>query len=301
MEFLNYHHLLYFYLVAREGSVSKASEILRLSQSTISTQIRTLEDQLRIKLFRRVGRKIAITEEAKNVYTYAEDIFKLGQELISVLHHHKSKGSVEVKVGFDHSLYKMAGYKLLSPLFHHKEIKLICYEDSCERLVLKLLSHDLDIIITNSPVAPQANIKVFNHLLGESPVAIYGHPKLLVDSKIKFPENLDKAPFLLPTNNTTLRRSLEEWFIARKVFPNIKAEIEDSALIKTFAREGIGFMASPTWAKSELKRSYNLVQVGLMTGIKELYYLISVQKKINNPIVLHLVEEHRSQLDNKDL
>ena len=301
MEYPNYQHLTYFYWVAKEGSISKASHVLRLSQSTISAQLRTLEKQLDLKLFDKKGRGLIMTEEAKVVYSYAEELFKLGQELLSTTKSKKQKGPMNFKVGFDHSLHKMTGYRLLAPLFHHDNIKVICFEDSCEKLVLKLLSHDLEIIITNTPVQPQMHIKVFNHLLGESPLAIFGHLKLLKNKKMKYPDNLNGAPFLLPTNNTYLRRALEEWFLSRKVFPVVRAEIEDSSLIKTFAREGIGFMAAPLWAKKELKESYGLTHIGNLSGLKEQYYLISVQKKINNPIVAHLVEEHRNQSDNKYL
>ncbi|MEI8346724.1 MAG: LysR family transcriptional regulator [Pseudomonadota bacterium] len=301
MEYPNYQHLIYFYLVAREGSIAKACDLLRLSQSTISAQLRTLEEQLGLKLFNKKGRGLIMTEEAQSVFTYAEEIFKLGQELLSLSRSHtnKQKGTVNFKVGFDHSLYKMAGFRLLAPLFHHPNIKVICFEDSSEKLVLKLLSHELDIIITNSPILPQMQIKVFNHLLGESAMAIFGRPHLIKKSQKKFPENLNGTPFLLPTNNTYLRRSLEEWFLSRNIFPVVRAEIEDSALIKTFAREGIGCLAAPVWAKNELKKSYGLVQIGHLTGMKELYYLISVQKKINNPVVAHLVWEHRQKSELK--
>lgn len=301
MDYPNYQHLTYFYWVAREGSISKASKTLHLSQSTISAQLKTLEIQLGVKLFEKKGRGLSLTEEATHVYSYAEDIFKLGQELLTMSRTKKQKGSMNIKVGFDHSLYKMAGYKLLAPLFHHENIKVICFEDSCETLVSKLLSHDLDIIITNTPILPQLHIKVFNHLLAESPLAIFGHPNLVKNNKNKFPENLNGAPFLLPTNNTYLRRALEEWFLSRKIFPVVRAEIEDSALIKTFAGEKIGFLAAPLWAKKELKTNYGLALIGNLTGMKELYYLISVQRKINNPIVAHLVDEHRQQSENKDL
>src|SRR5581483_8757929 len=208
MEWLNYHHLLYFWTVARLGSVTRATEELYLAQPTISAQLRALEESLGEKLFTRVGRNIVLTEMGRVVFRYADEIFSLGRELTDTVKGRSVGRPVQFTVGVVDVLPKLITYRLLQPALQMQEpIRIVCHEDKADRLLAELAVHGVDLVLADAPIGPLVKVRAFNHLLGESGVTIFGPTRLAAKYRRAFPRSLDGAPMLLPTENTSLRRS----------------------------------------------------------------------------------------------
>lgn len=297
MEWLNYHHLLYFWTVAREGSIARAGQVLRLAQPTLSTQVRALETALGEKLFTKVGRNLEMTEAGKMVYRYAEEIFGLGHEMMETLKGRPTGRQLRFAVGISDALSKLMIHRLLEPALTLPEaIRLQCREDKTTRLLADLVTHQLDLVLTDTPMSPSTRIKAYNHLLGECTVGIFAAPSLMRQHKGAFPDCLNGAPLLLPSEGTTLRRGLEGWMKAAGLNPVIAGEFEDSALMKSFGQAGMGIFAAPAVIGKEVQRQYQVKQIGIATGIKERIYAISIEKKITHPAVLAITQVARRSL-----
>lgn len=297
MEWLNYHHLLYFYVVAREGSVAQASRLLLLAQPTITGQIRALEKAIGEKLFARAGRRLVLTEAGRLAYRYASEIFSLGRELTDALKGRPSGRPVRLAVGVSDALPKLIAYRLLRPAIAMPEgMQLVCYEDRPERLLAELSTFGLDVVLTDAPVGPTARVRAFSHLLGASGVSFFGERSLAAGYRRTFPASLDGAPFLLPLENSTLRRSLERWFEAQRIRPRVAGEFQDSALLKTFAQAGLGLFAASTAIEKEVRRQYGVVEIGRTNAVTESFYAISVERKLKHPAVTAIAEAARDQL-----
>jgi len=297
MEWLNYHHLLYFSVVAREGSITRASEQLSLTQATISAQIRSLEEVLGEKLFSRVGRNLMLTEMGRMVFRYADEIFTLGRELMDTLKGRPTGRPVRLVVGVADALPKLIAYRLLEPAFKLPEpIRLICWEGKHNHLVAQLAVHEIDLVLTDAPIGSTVKVRAFNHLLGESGVTIFAPAPLAAKYRRGFPRSLNGAPFLLPTDNTTLRRSLDQWFEAEGIRPTVIGEFEDSALLKVFAQSGAGLFAAPSVIEAEVRRQYSVQTVGRVEAMRERFYAISVERKLKNPAVVAISEAARQKL-----
>ena len=287
MEWLNYHHLLYFWMVAREGSVTRAGARLRLAQPTISGQIRALEVALGEPLFTRSGRALALTDFGQTVYRYADDIFAVGRELQEAVKGRPSGRPVKLVVGVADVIPKLLAYRLLSPTLRLPQpIQLICREDSSERLLAELATNSLDLVLTDAPIPPTVRVRAFNHLLGECGVCIVGTPRLAAKYRKGFPGSLDGAPFLLPAQDTTLRRSLDHWFEAQNVVPRMVAEFKDNALLTAFGHSGTGLFAIPDLTERMVSRQYGVTIVGRLASVREQYYAISLERKVTNPAVV---------------
>ena len=287
MEWLNYHHLLYFWVIAREGSIKQACGVLTLSQPALSAQLRTLEDAMGEKLFERVGRRLVLTDTGKVVYRYAEEIFTLGQELTNTLKGRESYQPVRLVVGIAEVVPKMVAYKLLKVAFKQfKHINVVCWEGRLERLLGELAVHTLDIVLTDTPVPPTVSIEAHSHLLGETGVTIFGTERLVRQYRRKFPQSLDGARFLLPTTNSVLRRGIEEWFRKHHIQPLVVGEFEDGATMKAFGQEGHGLFPGSSVVAKEITRQYQVRTVGQITGLTERFYGITVERRIKHPAVL---------------
>jgi LysR family transcriptional regulator, transcriptional activator of nhaA len=301
VEWLNYHHLLYFWMVAKEGSIARASQLLHLAQPTLSSQIRKLEKSIGADLFDRVNRSLVLTETGQTVYRYADEIFTLGRELTDVLNGIPDRHNVKLTVGVPDILPKLVIYQLLKPALQLDEkIQIVCYEGKLSELLAELALHRLDIVLSDSPLTPDTHIRAFNHLLGESSISIFGNPDLARKHSKKFPESLHRAPMLLPTQNTTLRRALEQWFDTNKIRPMVVHEFEDSAVIKVFGQHGEGLFAAPTAIEEEICRQYRVRRVGRIKGITERFYAISMERRLKHPAVVRVSEAARSTLFSKD-
>jgi LysR family transcriptional activator of nhaA len=301
MEWLNYHHLLYFWVTAREGSVTRASEQLYLSQPTISAQIRALERSLGEKLFLKSGRNLVLSEIGRVVFRYAEEIFSLGRELTDTLKdrtHNRSLGRpVRFQVGIADVVPKLVAYRILEPALRMTEpVHIICKEDKPERLLAELAVHEVDLVLTDAPMNSSVRVKAYNHLLGECGVTIFALPKQASAYKRKFPRSLDGAPFLLPTENTSLRRSLDQWFESQNIRPAVVGEFEDNALLKVFGQTGLGLFAAPSAIEAEIHEQYGVQVVGRIKTVRERFYAISVERKLKHPAVVAISETARQEL-----
>lgn len=295
MEWLNYHHLLYFWVVAREGGLVPAGKVLHLSHPTLSAQIRALEERIGAKLFSRAGRKLALTETGRVAYRYAEEIFGLGREMLDAVRG-RAVGPVRLDVGVVDLLPKLVVHRLLAPALALAEpVKLVCYEDSHERLVAELGLHTLDIVLADAPVPPGSSVRAYNHLLGECGVSFFGTKALAARYRRRFPRSLDGAPLLLPLENVGLRRALNHWFEVQDVRPRVVAEFEDSALLKVFGAKGIGIFAAPTHVEGEVRSQYGVELLGRAPEVKERFYAISAERRLKNPAVLAITQAARHE------
>lgn len=298
MDWLNYHHLLYFWTVAKEGGVSRAAEVLHLAQPTLSSQIKKLETSVGHKLFERSGRKLTLTETGQLVFRYADEIFGLGKELSDVLNNRIQENKSRFLVGVQGALPKLVVYELLRPALETEEndFQIVCFEGKIRELLGELAMHRLDVVIADRPLTPDTNVRAFNHLLGECGVTVYGTPKLVRKYKRKFPDSLDGAPMLLPTQNTSLRRLLEQWFDENNILPATAHEFEDSAVLKVFGQAGHGLFVTPTAIEEEVCRQYSVKVVGRIPEINERFYAISIEKRLKHPAVLKISQMARDGL-----
>ena len=297
MEWLNYHHLLYFWMMAREGSLARASAELRLAQSTISVQIRGLEESLGEKLFVRSGRRLVLTEMGRVVFRYAEEIFSLGRELRDAVKGRPVGRPLNLVVGVADVVPKLVARRLIAPALELPEsVRLVCREDKPERLFAELALHNLDIVLADAPIGPSIHVRAFSHLLGECGVVFFGTAKLASAHRRNFPKSLDGAPVILPTENTTLRRSLDQWFAARGIRPRVVGEFEDSALLKVFGQRGMGLFPAPSIIANEVQRQYQVRPVGTLDGVRERFYAISAERKLKHPAVIAISAAARQKL-----
>lgn len=297
MAWLNYHHLLYFYTVAREGSVVRAAEQLSLTQPTISGQIRALEEALGEKLFVRQGRRLALTEVGRTVYRYGAEIFELGRELLDTLNDRPTGRPFRLVVGVADQMPKTLVRRLLEPaLAIPGGLQMVCREDKTDRLLAELSLHELDVVLADQPMGTGVAVRAFNHLLGECGISFLGTKTLARKYRRRFPASLDGAPMLLPSANVALRRPLEQWLETHGVRPHLVAEIEDSALMKAFGESGTGVFPVPTVVEADVMRRASLAVVGRTEAVKERFYAISVEKKLKHPAVVAITESARHDL-----
>lgn len=298
MAWLNYHHLLYFWTVAREGSIARASAVLNLTQPAISSQLRTLEKSLGEKLFQKSGRNLVLTDTGRLVFRYAEEIFSTGRELMEALRGQPTGRPARLVVGATDAMPKVMVHRLVEPALRLPEpVHLVVRDDKPERLLASLSIHELDLVIADAPMAPTVRVRAFNHLLGESPVSIVGTPALVTRHRRRFPESLDGAPFIMPTEDAALRRSLEQAFAELGVAPRVVAEIADSAVLGVFGQEGLGLFATPTVIAEEVCRQHGLRVLGELAGVTEKFYAISVERRITHPAVLAISASAKQVLD----
>jgi len=296
MEWLNYHHLLYFWMVAKRGSIAKACEALRLAQPTISGQLRSLEESLGEKLFVRQGRRLVLTDAGQTVYRYADEIFALGSELMDVLKGRPRNRPLPLIVGVSDLIPKLIAYRILEPALSLKGgVQIECYEDTPEKLLLSLSAHELDLVLTDAPAYSAVRVRVFNHLLGSSAVGLFASPPLANFYRKNFPDCLTGAPFLLPMKNSAFRQVLDQWFEAHSVRPRILGEFQDTALLTTFGQTGAGIFAAPLAIEREVRKRYRVSKLGDLGMQVTEYYAISAERKIKHPAatVIAEVAKHR--------
>lgn len=297
MAWLNYHHLLYFWTVARTGSVRRACEELHLTQPAVSAQIRTLERSLGERLFARSGRHLVLTDVGQVVFRYADEIFRLGREMQETLAGRPTGSPIRFAVGVTDAMPKLLTCRLLQPALALEEpVRLVLREDEPERLLADLSIHALDLVLSDAPVAPTAKVRAYNHLLGESGVTVFATPELARVHRRRFPRGLDGAPFLFPAQNSALRRSLDQWFAAQRIRPVPVAEIDDSAVLKAFGQSGVGLFVAPTVMETEVRRQHGVSVVGRIDEVRERFYAISVDRRLTHPAVVAISRAARQDL-----
>jgi LysR family transcriptional activator of nhaA len=301
LDWINYHHLLYFWVVAREGGLVPAGKVLRLSHPTLSTQIHALEDNLGEKLFTKVGRKLALTDVGRIVFRYADEIFKLGREMVDTVKGRSTGQPLRLDVGVVDAVPKLVVRRILQPALSLPDrVKLVCYEDSYEKLLADLALHALDIVIADSPVPSGSTVRAFHHLLGETGVSFFGVESLAKRYKRGFPRSLDGAPMVLPFESSTLRRMLNQWFDRHGLEVRVVAEFEDSALLKVFGGDGVGIFTAPTVVEKEVCRQYGVFVLGRAPEVKERFYAVSVERRLKNPAVVAISDVARHELFARD-
>ena len=297
MEWLNYHHLLYFYLVVREGGVAPAAQKLRLSHPTVSAQVHALEEALGEQLLHKQGRRLVLTDVGKLVYGYADEIFSTGRELLDVLKGRPSGRRPRVVVGIAEVVPKLVAKRILDPVRKSPErMRIVCREDSAERLYRALAEHAVDAVISDAPLSPDAGIRAYSHLLGECGVTVCGTKELAARYRRAFPRSLDGAPFLLPSDATSLRRDLDRLFESKGVRPEVEAEFDDSALLKVFGQDGAGLFTVPTAIENLVRQQYGVAVVGRIAEVRERFYVVSPERRLRNPAVLRMTESAREDL-----
>ena len=293
MDWLNYHHLRYFWTVAKEGGLQPAAARLHVSPPSISAQIRELEEALDVKLFRRSGRRNVLTDAGQIALRHAEEIFGLGNDLVSALKQRPTERALKLHVGVADSLPKLVTYEILRPALELPAVHLVCREGKIDDLLAQLGAHRLDIVLADEPASSSVKFRVFNHRLGDSAVTFCAAPALAGRLRRGFPKSLGGAPALLPVENTPLRRALEGWFRARKVAPRVVAEFEDLALMKVMAAQEQGFVPVPSVVLREAVDRYGLREIGAAENCHVEIFAITAERKITHPVVTILTDHAR--------
>jgi LysR family transcriptional regulator, transcriptional activator of nhaA len=297
MEWLNFHHLLYFWTVVRMGGVAAGARELRLAQPTVSGQLRVLEHTLGEKLLVRQGRGVVPTEMGKLVFRYADEIFGLGRELQDTLRGRSLARAPRLHVGVADALPKVLVRRLLEPALSLADpVSLVCTEDKIEGLLADLAQFRLDLVLADAPAPPTVKIKAFSHLLGETDVTWFATRTLAKRWRRGFPGSLDGAPVLLPTEPSSLRRALDAWFDELGVRPRIVAELEDGALLTAFGATGAGLFCAPTAVRDDVRRQHDVVAIGRARRVVERVYAISIERRLRHPAVLAISQQARGEL-----
>lgn len=297
MDWLNYHHLFYFWTVGKEGSLRKASEKLHVSQPSISAQISALEEALEEKLFRRSGRTRVLTETGEVIMDYAENIFSLGREMVNTVKHRPGKRPARIYVGVADSVPKFIAYEILRPVFQSRPtVQVICREGKVEALLGQLAAHRLDIVLADEPSSSALKFKTFNHLLGGSDVSFCAVESLAGTLRRKFPESLHDAPAVLPAENTAFRMALEEWFHASKITPRVVAEFEDTALMYRAAEDGLGFVPVHSAIAQGAAKQHGWKVIGRARQCTGHFYAITAERRLKNPAILAITENAQLRL-----
>ena len=297
MRHLNYNHLLYFWTVAREGSIIRATEELHLTPQTISGQLKLLEQSIGEPLFQRIGRGLGLTETGHMVYQYADEIFTLGAELAAMARSGRTTVPRALAVGVVDSIPKLITSRILQPVFDDAlPIKLVCREGALEMLLGELAVHRLDLVLSDRPIPAGLSVKAFSHKLGASAIALFARKGTMRNHDKNFPQSLNKAPILLPTAENPIRRALDDWFDLQGLSPRLVAEFEDSALMKAFGEAGNGIFPASVAISDEVERMYHARQIGPPLPVEETYYAISPERKLKHPAALKIIEAARQRV-----
>lgn len=284
MHWLNYHHLHYFWMVVREGSITAAAEKLFVSQPTVSGQLRELERAVGEKLYERTKRDLRLTQTGRLVFEYADEIFTTGQELMDRLRGASGSRSAPFAIGIPDVMPKLVAARLIEPAFQLAErVPVICREAKLSELLIDLALNRLDIVLSDSQVGSQASIRAFNHPLGECGIALMCAPELRRQLRAEFPGNLATVPFILPMEGTVLRRAVAQWLRSHSVSPRLVAEIEDSALMKVLAGRGLGVIPVPSAVKEDAAAQFGLQVLAELPEIRVQFFAITMDRKVTHP------------------
>lgn len=286
---INFHHLYYFWVVAKEGGITRASERLGVAVQTISTQLGLLEQSLGKQLMSMQGRRLVLSEAGRAALGYADQIFLLGEQMQEALAQDELGRAIRLTVGISDALPKVVAYRLLQSALTttklQQRVRLVCFEGKFESLLADLALHKLDILLTDRPYNGNASVRVFNHPLAEYDVSLFAVPALAAKYRENFPASLHGAPVLLPTANTAIRGRLDQWFDRQNVKPEVIGEFEDSALLKTFGRSGMGIFPGPSSLDTDIEEQFLAIPLGEMDGVRDQCFAISADRKIKHPAV----------------
>jgi LysR family transcriptional activator of nhaA len=290
----NYQHLLYFWTVVRAGSLSRASEELSLSAPTISAQLRTLEQRLGEKLLMKSGRKLVPTEIGKMVYGYANEIFGAGRDLVDALEQRPSQRPLRLVVGIDDVVPKETARRVIEPVLRMEQsVRIVCREGTLERLAADLAVHEIDVVLSDAPLTPSLNVRAFSHHLGASPLVWMSMPAIARTLRRGFPKTLDGVPLLLPTDDTAIRRAIDQWLARIDIHALVLGEFEDYELLREFGQAGHGLVPVPALQVKQFRELYGLVPVGNVREVTFQLYALTIARKIQHPAVVTLVQSAR--------
>jgi len=297
MAALNYKHLRYFWVVAKSGSIARASEQLHLTPQSISGQLSELEESLGADLFRRAGRGLELTDTGQRILSYAEEIFALGEELLDVVRDQTSKRSLPFTVGIADSVPKSIAYLLVEPALRLSEpVRLICREGRLTALLADLAVHRLDMVIADRPMPANLNVRGYSHLLGESDLTVFGTEVLLKTLNGSFPALLNGAPFLMPGEDVAIRPRLEQWLASQRLYPRVVGEFDDSALIKAFGQAGAGLFVAPTALATHICEQHRVVAIGRIDSISEQLFAITTERRLTHPAIVAISQVARDEV-----
>jgi len=283
---LNYKHLHYFWVVAQEGSITRAADRLGVAVQTISGQLSLLERQLGKALFKSQGRGLVLSEAGELALGYADQIFQLGDALSEAVQNSDSGATLRLRTGISDSIPKLLAYRLLSSVTSMPlDVRLICVEGEFETLLADLALHRLDVVLTDRPAPVGGNLKVFSSRLGDFATGLYATPALVEKYASGFPDNLNGAPLLLPTRQNALRARIDRWLENTGIRPKIVGEFEDSALLNTFGQGGLGIFPAPLALADQVNNQLNASPLGAMEGVSEQIYAISNERRIRHPAI----------------
>ena len=287
----NYRHLYYFWVVAKEGGMSRAAERLGTAVQTVSTQVRELEKSLGYVLLKPAGRGLVLTEAGKAAMQRADQIFQLGEELPALVRAAGSEPGIRLAIGIADSLPKLVVHRLLEPVVGEAGLRLVCHQNALETLLADLALHKLDLVLADQPAPANPNIKLYNHTVGASPLSWYATAALAGKARKKFPSSLAELPILLPTHHSAVRARLDQWFEQQALRPQVRGEFEDSALLKTFGASGMGIFPAVDWVHDDILAHYKVQRVGPCEGVQQHFFAMGTQKKVQHPLVLRLLQQ----------
>jgi LysR family transcriptional activator of nhaA len=297
MEWLNFHHLRYFWTVARKGGVRRAAEELHVSQPSISAQLRLLEESLGQKLFRRSGRNLVLTEMGQLVLSYADEIFSSGRELMNAVRQRPTKHPLRLNIGLTDAFPKLIAFQILKAAFRLDDaIHIICREGEIGPLVTQLAAHRLDIVLADEPASSSLKAKTFNHRLGHSGITFCATPAIATKLRRNFPKSLDGAPALLPTENMGMRAALETWFDTQGIRPRLVGEFEDTALMEVCSAGGRGFTVVHSVIDRTALKHYNLRVIAKVEECGSDFYAITAERRVKHPAAMAITEHAYSTL-----
>ncbi|MDD2880507.1 MAG: LysR family transcriptional regulator [Rhodoferax sp.] len=286
----NYKHLYYFWVVAKEGGISRAAEKLDMAVQTVSAQVRELERSLGFALLKPAGRGLVLTDAGQAAMQQAEQIFQLGENLPARVRDAASTPAIRLAVGICDGLPKLVVRRLLQPVIPEPNLRLLCQEGEFDDLLGDLALHRLDVVLSDRPAPLNPNIKLYSHALGSSAIAWYGTAAVVEAARKNFPESLADVPLLLPTAHTAVRARLDHWFEQRAIRPRVVGEFEDNALLMTFGASGMGVFPAAEWAHEDLLAHYAVQRIGPCEGVTEHFFAIGAEKKVSHPLVQRLLQ-----------
>lgn len=286
----NYKHLYYFWVVAKEGGMSRAADRLDMAVQTVSAQVRELERSLGYALLKPAGRGLTLTDAGTTAMQLADQIFQIGQNLPGLVRDAASTPATRLAVGISDGLQKLVVQRLLQPVVAEPHLRLVCHEGEFDDLLGDLALHRLDIVFSDRPAPTNPNIKLYSHAMGSSPMAWYGTPALVKAAGRKFPQCLADLPVLMPTSHTAVRARLDHWFEQQGIRPRIVGEFEDSALLNTFGMSGMGVFPAPEWSEDALLAHHAVRRIAACEGVTEHFYAVGTEKKVHHPLVLRVLQ-----------
>jgi LysR family transcriptional activator of nhaA len=287
---MNLKHLRYFWAVARFGGVTKAAERLDLAPQTLSGQIAALQHDMGVELLRQVGRRLELTDAGRMAYSYADEIFGLVDELASRTRSLPGGRARLFRVGMTDAVPRSLAYRLLSPLVEDQGVRLTASHERLDVLLADLALHRLELVIADRPLPAGSSVKAFNHVLGDTAIALFAAPALAKRLKPRFPATLDAAPMLFPGRDSVLHEDLHAWLRARRVKARVVGEFDDGGLMKTFGASGAGAFAAPLAVREEIERLYDVELVGVLEGLSERYYALSTERRATDPQVVRILQ-----------